>query len=502
MAGTRPETPLLELAGISRAFGRIRANDAISLTVKRGEILGLLGENGAGKSTLLAILAGFEQADAGTVRINGTPVRLATPAESIRHGISLVHQHFSLVPTFTVAEQLRLAGWTKSDPPPILGHDMTPDTRIEHLAPGQRQRVELAKALVNDPRILLLDEPTSILAPSEVDGLFATLGQLRNAGTAIIFVTHKLREVLAHADRIVVLRRGRVSGTFPRNAHGWPTEMERHVVAAMFDAPEGRVATAEPATPSVASRSTPVLVATNLTTTGMAGHVSLQDVDVAIRPGEVHAVVGVDGQGQGLLANVLAGYQRATGGIDLDGGSMVGLDAGAFAAAGVGFITGERVRDGGVGSFSVADNLLLKRQRNPRFARRGMIRKGPIAAQAHTAIQEWDIRPPDPSHPYGSLSGGNMQKVLLARELALEPRVVIAVNPVAGLDVQTARTVRALLRSFVRNGGAVLWFTNDLDDASAVADTVSVMFEGRLSPEMVGGDGLSQRVSGMMVSGW
>lgn len=502
MVTRRPKTSLLDLVEISRSFGRVRANDAISLTVERGEILGLLGENGAGKSTLLSILAGFEQADAGTVRINGTLVRPATPAESIRQGISLVHQHFSLVPTFTVAEQLRLAGWTKSDPPPILGHGITPDTRIEHLAPGQRQRVELAKALVHDPRILLLDEPTSILAPSEVDGLFAALRQLRDAGTAIIFVTHKLREVLAHADRIVVLRRGRLSGTFPRGAHGWPTDMERHVVAAMFNAPEGRVATAEPDTPSSGSRSTPVLVATNLTTTGTAGHVGLRDVDVAMWPGEVHVVVGVDGQGQGLLANVLAGYQQATGGIDLGGDSMVGLDAGAFAAAGVGFITGERVQDGGVGSFSVADNLLLKRQRNPRFARRGMIRKGPIAAQAHTAIQEWDIRPPDPAHAYAALSGGNMQKLLLARELALEPRAVIAVNPVAGLDVQTARTVRARLRSFVRKGGAVLWFTNDLDDASAVADTVSVMFEGRLSPEMVGGDGLSQRVSEMMVLGW
>ncbi len=502
MIRTRPDKPLLELAGISRSFGRIRANDAISLTVERGQILGLLGENGAGKSTLLSILAGFERADAGTVQIHGKPVRLASSAESIRHGISLVHQHFSLVPTFTVTEQLRLAGWMQPGLPPILGDDIAPNARIEHLAPGQRQRVELAKALVHDPRILLLDEPTSILAPSEVDGLFTTLRQLRDAGTAIIFVTHKIREVMAHADRIVVLRRGRVSGTFERKANGWPTETERQVVAAMFEAREGQVASRSPDTTPVTLRSTPVLFATQLTTIGTAGNVSLRHVDVSIPAGEVHAIVGVDGQGQGTLADVLAGYSKASGRIEFAGRSMTGLDADAFAAAGVGFITGERMRDGGVASFSVADNLLLKRQRHPQFARRGVIRKGQVAALARTEIQEWDIRPPDPAYPYGSLSGGNMQKVLLARELDPGPRVVIAVNPVSGLDVQTAHAVRDRIRTFVREGGAVLWFTNDLDDAIAVADTVAVMFEGRLSPEMAACDASLQRVSKMMVSGW
>lgn len=498
MIRTRPEAPVLELTGISRSFGPIRANDAISLTAERGEILGLLGENGAGKSTLLSILAGFDRADAGTVRIHGKFVRLSSSAASIRHGISLVHQHFSLVPTFTVREQLRLAGWTRATLPPILGDDIAPNARIDQLAPGQQQRVELAKALVHAPRILFLDEPTSILAPSEVEGLFAALRQLRDAGTAIIFVTHKIREVMAHAERIVVLRRGRVNGAFQRGPNGWPTETERRLVAAMFDAREGRVAVARP----VASRSTPALVATRLTTTGASRKVELRQVDVSIRKGEIHTIVGVDGQGQGTLADVLAGFLTASGDITLAGRAMAGLGSAEFAAAGVGFITGERLRDGGVGTFTVAENLLLKRHRHPRFRRGGVIRKRQVAAMARTAIREWDIRPPDPEYPYGSLSGGNMQKILLARELDRDPRVVIAVNPVSGLDLQTARAVRDRLRGFVREGGSVLWFTNDLDDAMAIADTISVMFEGKLSPEMAGSDAPLQRVSEMMISGW
>lgn len=493
---------MLELSEISKAFGPIQANDAISLTVEGGEILGLLGENGAGKSTLLSILAGFERADGGTMRIDGQPAHLTSTASSIRHGISLVHQHFSLVPTFTVAEQLRLASWDRPVLPAILGDDIAAEARIRNLAPGQKQRVELAKALVPNPRILLLDEPTSILAPSEVARLFAILDQLRNAGTAIVFVTHKLREVLAHADRIVVLRRGRVSGTFPRVAGEWPVGIERRLVEAMFETGEDKVPATWPKATPITSRSPLLLSATALDTIGTAGAVSLRDVDVAVRMGEVHAIVGIDGQGQGTLADVLAGYQNASGHIDLAGRSMLGLDAEAFAKAGVGFITGERLRDGGVGTFTIADNLLLKRQKSPEFARHGVIRRDRVDASAHSAIREWNIQPPDPAFSFGSLSGGNMQKVLVARELAREPRVVIAVNPVAGLDVEASQAVRDRLRVFVREGGAMLWFTNDLDDAMTVADTISVIFEGRLSTEMPVADASPHRLGEMMVSGW
>lgn len=499
---TPSHTPVLELAGISRSFGRVQANHDISLAVHRGEILGLLGENGAGKSTLLSILAGPEREDSGTIQMDGKPVRLATSAEAIRQGISLVHQHFSLVPTFTVTEQLRLAGWRGPALPAILGSDIPANARIQHLAPGQQQRVELAKALVHDPRVLLLDEPTSILAPSEIEGLFGTLRLLRDAGTAVIFVTHKIREAMAFADRIVVLRRGRVSGEFAGGAGGWPAGTEQGVVAAMFESREEGAVSGTLGPSSVAPSSQPVLVAANLTTIGIPGAVGLRDIELTIRKHEIRAIVGVDGQGQGVLADVLAGYRKASGRIELSGRSMIGLDAGAFAAAGVGYITGERVRDGGVSTFSVADNLLLKHQRHPRFARHGMIRKGQVAALARAAIQAWDIRPPDPEYLYGSLSGGNMQKVVIARELDRGPRVVIAVNPVAGLDLRTARAVQARFRAFVREGGAVLWITNDLDDAISVADAISVMFEGRLSPELAVTDASLQRLGKMMVSGW
>ncbi len=502
MSSGRPQTPVLEVTGISKSFGPVRANDEISFSVQRGEILGLLGENGAGKSTLLSILAGLQPADSGTIRVGGRPVHISSSASAIRNGISLVHQHFSLVPTFTVEEQLRLGGWRRSSLPAIIEGDIPADARIDQLAPGQQQRVELAKALIHDPQILLLDEPTSILAPSEVAGLFATLAQLRDTGTAIVFVTHKIREVIAHADRIIVLRRGRISRSVQRVAGAWPTGTERQIVEAMFEvrdpfiAPAGARETASP------PESPPALVGRHLATTGTAGAVGLQDVDVAVRPGEVHAVVGIDGQGQGTLADVLAGYRTASGDIRVAGQSMAGLGATAFAEAGVGLITGERLLDGGIATFTVAENLRLKRQRSPEFAGRGLFRKGNVDALACAAIQEWNIQPPDPAYPFGSLSGGNMQKVLLAREFARRPLVVIAVNPVAGLDLQTALDVRTRLRAFVRDGGAALWFTNDLDDAVAVAGTISVMFEGRLSPEIPVQDASLHRVSEMMVSGW
>lgn len=501
MVSVPVRTPVLELAGISRAFGNIQANDAISLTVERGEILGLVGENGAGKSTLLSILAGLERADAGTVSVEGIPVRPGSSAASIGQGISLVHQHFSLVPTFTVAEQLRLAGWTGPALPDVLGTGIAPDARIEELAPGQQQRVELAKALVSKPRILLLDEPTSILAPSEVDGLFATLHGLRESGTAIVFVTHKIREVLAHADRIVVLRRGQVSGEVRRRAGEWPHDAEQRLMGAMFPAPQGHPAPDPP--PALAAPwSAPMLIGAGVGTAGAGGTPGLRDVNVSVRSGRIHAIVGIDGQGQGALADVLAGYQRASGSIEIAGVPLTGLDAPAFAEAGIGFVSGERLRDGGVGSFSVAGNLLLKRQHSPEFSQWGVLRQARAEAASRLAIRQWDIQPSDPAHPFGALSGGNMQKVLLARELARLPRLLIAVNPVSGLDAQTAQHVRDRLREFVRAERAVLWFTNDLDDAMAVADTISIMFEGKLSSAMPVQAASTQVLSRMMVSGW
>jgi len=501
MVSSQVRKSVLELAGISRAFGAIQANDTISLAVEPGEILGLVGENGAGKSTLLSILAGLERPDAGTVSIEGIPVRSGSPAASIRQGISLVHQHFSLVPTFTVAEQLRLAGWAGASLPEGVGDDIRPDARIEWLAPGQQQRVELAKALVSNPRVLLLDEPTSILAPSEVDGLFATLYRLRESGTAILFVTHKIREVLAHADRIVVLRRGKLSGELQRSAGTWPDDAERQLVGAMFAAPREHATSSMHPAP-MPSRTEPLFIGTGLTTVGTGGKPGLRNVDVSVETGEVQAVVGVDGQGQGALADVLAGYEQASGSLEIAGVPLAGKGAPGFANAGIGFVGGERLRDGGVGAFPVAANLLLKRQRSTEFARWGVIRRGHAELAARLMIRQWDIQPPEPSHPFGALSGGNMQKVLLARELAREPRMLIAVNPVSGLDVQTARQVRDRLRDFVRSERASLWFTNDLDDAMAVADRISIMFEGRLSAAIPVGAASIQNLSRMMVSGW
>ncbi len=365
---------------ICKSFGATQANVDVSIAIQAGEIVGLVGENGAGKSTLLSILAGFIQPDSGDISVEGLPVVFSSPSAALDAGIGLVHQHLSLIPTFTVREQLALAGWTEPALPKSLVHDFNGDEIIENLSLGQRQRVEIAKALVANPRTLLLDEPTSILAPSEVAGLFSLLEDIRSGGTAVVIVTHKLREVMSLAGRIIVMTGGRIAGTFERLGGQWAPNTETAILARMFawdEQPHAEDYTPKHGQPvrAIDAPAMPVLSASGIATEIEPGSQRLSGIAFDLLPGQVHAIVGIDGQGQSELAEVIAGYRPATGAMTLDGQEMQPLTAVERAIRGVGLLVDDRLGEAAVGSFSIAENLVLKRPRPSRIERRGVFRQ-------------------------------------------------------------------------------------------------------------------------------
>lgn len=503
---------MLETRNISKRYGTVLANDRLSIAFRPGEVLGLLGENGAGKSTLLSILSGLTTPDTGDLSLDGARIHLRSPHDAIRHGIGIVYQHFSLVPTLTVREQLRLAGWRSPELPPLLRDGLTGRERIDTLSLGTRQRVEIAKALIPSPRYLLLDEPTSILAPSEIAHLFDLLRTIREQGTSIVLVTHKLGEALALSDRIVVLRRGRVAGSAERGSNGWPEATESHLLARMFgDDGDTAVATApmeEGARAGIVvdalSRRAqpPILSARHLSLRPEAGRQALHDVSLELYPGETCAIVGIDGQGQRELAEVLTGHRRVEGEVVLQGRPISGASAAACQHAGIGYLTDDRQGEGGVATMSVARNLLLKRQRERRFSRFGVMRQSAIAADAAARIAAWSITPERMETPLGLLSGGNIQKVLLAREMALAPTVLVANKPTHGLDARTQEIVWQAMRQITARNGAVLFFTTDLDEARSRADRVAVMAAGRVSPLLDPAATDRLTLARMIVGGW
>lgn len=491
---------------VTKSFGTVLANDRVSLTLGGGEIVGLVGENGAGKSTLLSILAGFLRLDSGTLAVAGQTVSFASPADALSAGIGLVHQHLSLVPSFTVREQLALAGWDSSSMPGILAGDFGGDEIIEHLAMGRRQRVEIARVLIGNPRVLLLDEPTSILAPSEVGALFDVLRDLRRAGIAIAIVTHKLREVMTLADRIVVMAGGKVTGSFRRGDDDWPPYTEREMLRRMF---AWAKATDSPALepPAGVSRppaagQPPLLRVSGLSAAPQYGSRALTDIGFDLVAGQLNALVGIDGQGQTELAGAVAGYRASAGVIVLEGQDIQGLPPIVRAGLGIGLLVDDRLGEAAIGTFSVSDNLVLKRPRPRALVRNGFFRRRAVHEHARSVIDAWGIEPADPDARFGTLSGGNMQRVLAARELDREPRVLIALNPVQGLDARTAAFLWNRLRALCERGGTVLVFTTDLDEAFAQADRCGVIFAGRVSPLAVRELADRDRYGEMMVNGW
>lgn len=499
--------PVAAVRLISKRFPGVVANDDISLEFNAGEIHVLLGENGAGKSTLIGILAGMQQPDEGDILIDGKVVRIGSPRESIDRGIGTVFQHVLLVPSLTVIENLMLGGswWQKlargaalarfrelSD---LLGVKLDADAMVGKLSLGEQQQVEIMRALWRGEKILILDEPTSMLTPQGVRDLGEVMRRLRAKGVALILITHKLAEAYDLGDRISVLRLGRVVGEIVPEERRRMSEQEvtDRVIDMMFGAAGGGKALARETelllgrghgrrSRRIVDRSGPPrLRILDVATTADRGECSLQGVSFDLWPGEVLGIAGIDGNGQKHLAEMLAGQRAASAGsLSLDGRDITAAGVPARRQAGIRYVTDERLGEGTVGAFSVATNLLLKEIGAQPFWRRGVTDWGRIHDHAREKIRHHDIRTPSEKTPIGKLSGGNIQKVLLARELANDAGVVIFNKPTYGLDLQNTRLAHERIVESASHGLGTIVISTDLDELLEVSDRIGVMYQGRL----------------------
>ena len=475
----------LELRGITKRFGALVANDHIDLTVEPGEIHCLLGENGAGKSTLMNVLYGLYSADEGEVLLDGTAVHFAGPGDAMAAGIGMVHQHFMLVPVFTVAENVMLGHEpTKSggrldlatartrvqEIAARFGFHVDPDAIVEDLPVGVQQRVEIIKALSRDAKVLVFDEPTAVLTPQETDELMAIMRQLKDEGTAIVFITHKLREVREVADRITVMRRGAVVG------EAKPTSTDAELASLMV----GR-AVSLTVHKDAPVHSDALLSIENLEIRDSTGLVLVDDISFSVRGGEILVVAGVQGNGQTELADALLGLVTpAKGRIVLDGVDLVGRSVRQFLDAGIGFVPEDRGHDGLVGTFSVAENLILDRTNAPPFVKGGSVQTGVRDRFAREKVEEFDIRTQGIETHAGRLSGGNQQKVVLARELSRDLKVLVASQPTRGVDVGSIEFIHKRIVATRDAGVPVVVVATELDEAVALADRILVMYRGRI----------------------
>ena len=485
---TGADAPPLAVRDVRKRFGAVAALAGVDLAFAAGEIHGILGENGAGKSTLMRILAGTLAPDAGTVLVDGRAVAFRSPRAARQAGIGMVHQHFTLVDALTVTENLvsslpgqtgwrfdrRAAAAEAQALAARVGLDLgPPERRVAELPVGARQRLEILKALAGNPRVTILDEPTAVLTPQEVRQLFEMLNRLRADGRVVIFITHKLREVKEIADRVTVMRRGRVVGTAPAAALSERTMAELMVGDIVSAAP---LAGHPPIGADVALR------VERVTTTPTGGGVALQDVALEVRVGEILGIAGVDGNGQRELFEVLSGARRpARGAVVVEGRPLVPFTSHAAVEAGIGSIPPDRHREGLVLAMSIADNFLLNAALLDRFSRWGFLRRSGARVFAARLAERFAVRYASLDDPVRTLSGGNQQRVLVARELAREPKVLVTVNPTRGLDVSATRAVASALLHVAHDGCAVVLISTDLDEVLELSHRVRVLAGGRLS---------------------
>jgi general nucleoside transport system ATP-binding protein len=482
---TRTAIQQVELCGIVKRFPGVLANDHITFDARAGEIHALLGENGAGKSTLMRILYGLYQADAGEILINGQPAAIKSPADALRHGIGMIHQHFQLVPAFTVAENIAL-GLPSSRGAVLdlevvgrrirkLGEEyglrVDPNALVWQLAVGQQQRVEILKALYRDAALLILDEPTAVLTPQEVDELFATLRRLCQSGHALIFISHKLHEVMAISDRVTVLRDGRVVGRVATRDTN-----EKELVRLMV----GREVITSWEKPLVPASAT-ILHIEGLEVLGDKGVPALKGLSLDVRAGEIVGLAGVSGNGQRELAETIVGLRRATSGtIGVMGREVANRTPAEVIAAGMAFIPEERMAMGCVRDFSVTENAILETHGQLPLSRATFMDFGRIEAHTAQLVREYDVRTPSLATPIKNLSGGNIQKLILARELSRAPKLLVAAQPTRGVDIGATEYIHRRLIEQRNQGTAILLISEDLDEILALADRIAVMYEGEI----------------------
>lgn len=477
----------LELKGITKRFGTLVANDSIDLVVESGQIHSLLGENGAGKSTLMNVLYGLYKADEGQILLDGKPANFSGPGDAMAAGIGMVHQHFMLIPVFTVAENVAL-GHEPTNKLGVLdieaarklvreiskrfGFDVDPDAMVEDLPVGVQQRVEIIKSLARDAKVLVLDEPTAVLTPQETDELMEIMRGLAKSGTSIVFITHKLREVKAVADKITVIRQGKVVG------EAEPTTDTKELASMMVGREVDLKVDKKSATPDNV-----VLSVQGISVLDDRDQRAVNNVSFEIRAGEILAIAGVQGNGQTELAEAILGLRQlhtSSGEVAILGKSVRGKPVRAILESGVGYVPEDRKKDGLISEFSIAENLMLNGSFSTPFAKGFGIAFGERNKIADRLVEEFDVRTPSAQTPAGKLSGGNQQKVVLARELSRKVDLLIVSQPTRGVDVGSIEFIHERLVEQRNAGKAVLLISTELDEVLALADRIAVMYRGQI----------------------
>ena len=500
--------PAIELLGIQKSFGSVHAVRGVSLAIAKGAITGIVGENGAGKSTLMSILYGLYRADAGDIRIDGQPVRMESPHDAIAHGIGMVHQHFMLVDTFTVLENLVLG----AERGPLLagglaaaraelerlareyGLAVNPDARIADLSVGEQQRVEILKVLYRGAKILILDEPSAVLTPQETDQLFRILATLKERGVTIVLITHKLREIMAATDHVYVMRQGQMVADRPTKDTN-PEELAELMVGRKVRLQLDKA----PAQPGQV-----LLEAKGLSLVDRRGVRLLDSVDLKLRAGEIVGIAGVSGNGQTELLQILSGIVRPTGGsltvcgrvIDHDHPS----DPAEMRALGLAHVPEDRLRQGMVAAFQASETAILGYQGEPPFTRNYLLDQPAVGRHCAGLMDRFDVRPRAPALRSSSFSGGNQQKLVLAREMDRAPKVLLVGQPTRGVDIGAIEFIHRELVKSRDQGCAVLVVSVELDEILSLADRILVMFAGRITGE-VPAVRADERTLGLMMAG-
>jgi simple sugar transport system ATP-binding protein len=498
--------PVLEIRGVTKTFPGVIANEDISLTLNEGEIHCLLGENGAGKSTLMNVVFGLYQPDQGEIVVRGERVQFRSSGDAIARGIGMVHQHFQLIPVFTVAENVVLGNELSNrgvldlaeakrrilDLGRRYGLAVDPDAIVGELSVGEQQRIELIKALYREADILILDEPTAVLTPGEVDEFFGVVRSLVQQGKSIIFITHKLREVLAVADRITVLRRGRVVGTAEPS-----TSTQQSLANLMVGRDVVFEVEKAPARPGdVVARVSGLRVRDD------RGALTVNDFDLEVRSGEIFGIAGVEGNGQRELVEAITGMRpKVSGRVQLGDTDATSLNPREVTELGVGHIPEDRNKHGLVDAFSVADNLVLNRYRRRPFARGWLRDDREVGAEATRLVADFDVRTPSIRVDVGNLSGGNQQKVIVARELSHAVRLLVAAQPTRGLDVGSIEFIHRRIIDLRDQGAAVLLVSAELDEILSLSDRIGVIYRGRLVGVFDRADTTREQLGYLMATG-